>query len=58
MNEETLIGIIGTFCDYMIDHCKCDVFCPYTETKDENDECEVWRTIASIRKGRELNELV
>ena len=54
MNEETLIGIIGTYCDYMIDNCKCDVFCPYAETKDENDECEVWRTIASIRKGREL----
>lgn len=54
MNEETLIGIIGTFCDHMIDNCKCDIFCPYAETLDEHDECEVWRTIVSIRKGREL----
>ena len=54
MNEETLISIIGAFCDHMIDNCKCNLFCHYAETKDNNDEREVWRTIASIRKGREL----
>ena len=54
MNEEILIGIIGAFCDNMIDNCRCDVFCPYAKTKDEHDECEVWRTITSIREGREL----
>lgn len=51
MNEETLIGIIGTFCDYMVDNCRCDVSCPYAETKDKDEECDVWRTIIKIRKG-------
>ena len=56
MNEEILIGIIGAFCDYMVDDGRCDVLCPcpYAETKDEHDECEVWRTITSIREGRNL----
>ena len=50
MNEEILIGIIGDLCDSMIT-CKD---CLFGNTLDEHDECEVWRTIVSIRKGREL----
>ena len=29
INYEKLIGIFGTLCDYMVDNCRCDVFCPY-----------------------------
>ena len=54
MNEEILIGIIGTFCDDAISKCYCDNSCPFANTKDEYDECEAWRTIISIREGREL----
>ena len=56
MNKtEKLIGIFGTLCDYMVDNCRCDVSCPYADTKDENDECEAWRTIQKIR-GEVENE--
>ena len=48
---EELIGIFGTLCDYMVDHGRCDVFCPYAETKDNDGECEAWRTIQKIRQG-------
>lgn len=54
MNEETLIGIIGDFCDDMVDNDDCKDRCPFAFTKDEYNECEVWRTIASIREGRDL----
>ena len=47
---EELIGIFGTLCDYMVDTGRCDVFCPYAETKDKDDECEAWRTIQKIRQ--------
>lgn len=47
---EELIGIFGTLCDHMVDNGRCDVFCPYAYTKDENDECEAWRIIQQIRK--------
>lgn len=50
IDHEELIGIFGTLCDYMVDNCKCDVFCPYADTKDKNDECEAWRTIQKIRQ--------
>lgn len=50
MDTESLIGIIGAFCDWMCDNGRCDVFCPYADTKDKDDECEVWRTITKIRK--------
>lgn len=51
MNKtEELIGIFGALCDYMVDNGRCDVFCPYAETKDKNDECEAWRTIQKIRQ--------
>lgn len=51
MNKtEELIGIFGTLCDYMVDNGRCDVFCPYAETKDKDDECEAWRTIQKIRQ--------
>lgn len=49
IDHEKLIGIFGALCDYMVDNCKCDVFCPYADTKDKNDECEAWRTIQKIR---------
>jgi dGTP triphosphohydrolase len=53
MNEtEELIGIFGTLCDHMVDNGRCDVFCPYAETKDKDDECEAWRTIQKIRQGK------
>lgn len=56
MNKtEELIGIFGTLCDYMVDNGRCDVFCPYAETKDEDDECEAWRVIQKIRQ-EERNE--
>lgn len=55
IDPEKLIGIFGTLCDYMVDNCRCDVFCPYADTKDENDECEAWRTIQKIR-GEAENE--
>ena len=51
IDHEKLIGIFGTLCDYMVDNCRCDVFCPYADTKDESDECEAWRTIQKIRRG-------
>lgn len=52
MNKtEELIGIFGVLCDYMVDNGRCDVFCPYAETKDKDDECEAWRTIQKIRSG-------
>lgn len=52
MNKtEELIGIFGTLCDYMVDNGRCDVFCPYAETKDKDDECEAWRTITEALKG-------
>lgn len=54
-NTEELIGIFGTLCRYMIDNGGCDVFCPYAETKDEDNECEAWRTIQRI-DGRVENE--
>ena len=47
---EELIGIFGTLCDYMVYNGRCDVFCPYAETKDKDDECEAWRTIQKIRQ--------
>lgn len=47
---EELIGIFGTLCDYMVDNGRCDVFCPYAETKDKDGECEAWRTIQKIRQ--------
>ena len=50
IDHEELIGIFGTLCDYMVDNCKCDMFCPYADTKDKNDECEAWRTIQKIRQ--------
>lgn len=51
MNKtEELIGIFGALCDYMVDYGRCDVFCPYAETKDKDDECEAWRTIQKIRQ--------
>lgn len=51
MNKtEELIGIFGTLCDHMVDNGRCDVFCPYAETKDKDDECEAWRTIQKIRQ--------
>ena len=54
MNKtEELIGIFGTLCDYMVDNGRCDVFCPYAETKDKDDECEAWRTIQKIRQEDE-----
>lgn len=52
---EELIGIFGALCDHMIDNGRCDVFCPYAETKDKDDECEAWRTIQKIRQ-EERNE--
>lgn len=51
IDHEKLIGIFGTLCDHMVDNGRCDVLCPYTKTKDENDECEAWRTIQKIRQG-------
>ena len=48
-DHEELIGIFGALCDYMVDNRKCDVSCPYADTKDKNDECEAWRTIQKIR---------
>lgn len=54
MNKtEELIGIFGALCDYMVDNGRCDVFCPYAETKDKDDECEAWRTIQKIRQEDE-----
>lgn len=54
MNKtEELIGIFGVLCDYMVDNGRCDVFCPYAETKDKDDECEAWRTIQKIRQEDE-----
>lgn len=54
MNKiEELIGIFGALCDYMVDNGRCDVFCPYAETKDKDDECEAWRTIHKIRQEEE-----
>ena len=50
IDHEELIGIFGTLCDYMVDNGRCDVFCPYADTKDKNDECEAWRTIQKIRQ--------
>ena len=50
IDYEKLIGIFGTLCDYMVDNGRCDVFCPYAETKDKDDECEAWRTIQKIRQ--------
>lgn len=50
VDHEKLIGIFGTLCDYMVDNGRCDVFCPYAETKDKDDECEAWRTIQKIRR--------
>ena len=51
MNKtEELIGIFGALCDYMVNNGRCDVFCPYAETKDKDDECEAWRTIQKIRR--------
>lgn len=50
IDYEKLIGIFGTLYDYMIDNGRCDVFCPYAETKDKDDECEAWRTIQKIRR--------
>ena len=50
MNEEILIGIIGRFCDSNI---KCKD-CPFFNTIDKNDECEVWHTIISIQEGSDL----
>lgn len=47
---EELIRIFGTLCDYMVDNGGCNVFCPYAETKDTEDECEAWRTIQKIRQ--------
>lgn len=32
---------------------RCDVFCPYAETKDKDDECEAWRIIQKIRQEEE-----
>lgn len=47
---EELISIFGRLCDYMVDNGRCDVFCPYAETKNKDDECEAWRTIQKIRQ--------
>ena len=52
MNEETLIGLFGALCDYLIDTGKCNTFCPFADTEDEHGECEAWRKIAEIRKPR------
>ena len=49
IDHEKLIGIFGTLCDYMVDNGRCDMFCPYAETKDKNGECKAWRTIQKIR---------
>lgn len=51
IDPEKLIGIFGTLCDHMVDNGRCDVLCPYAKTKDEDDECEAWRTIQKIRQG-------
>lgn len=56
IDHEKLIGIFGTLCDYMVDNCRCDAFCPYADTKDENDECEAWRTIQKIRMDGDIND--
>ena len=56
IDYEKLIGIFGTLCDYMVDNCKCDVFCPYADTKDKDDECEAWRTIQKIRREDSDND--
>ena len=45
---EELINLFGTLCRYMIDTGRCDVICPYANTKDKDDECEAWRTIQKI----------
>ena len=51
MNEEYLIGIFGTMCDYMkAENCKN---CPFADTKDQFDECDPWREIYDIRLSRE-----
>ncbi len=52
-NEEYLIGVFGAMCDYMVKNGRCDVFCPFTDTKDQFDECEPWREITDIRMSRE-----
>lgn len=49
---EELISIFGTLCDYMVDNGRCDVFCPYAETKDKDGECEAWRIIQKIRQEK------
>lgn len=49
IDPENLIGIFGTLCDHMVDNGRCDVLCPYAKTKDEDNECEAWRTIQKIR---------
>ena len=49
IDPEKLIGIFGTLCDHMVDNGRCDVICPYAKTKDEDDECEAWKTIQKIR---------
>ena len=51
MNEEYLIGIFGTMCDYMkSDNCKN---CPFADTKDQFEECDPWREIYDIRLSRD-----
>lgn len=51
MNEEELICIIGRFCDDIINktHFNCKKGCPFADTIDKYDECDVWRTITRIR---------
>ena len=48
-----LISIFSALCDYMVDNGRCDVFCPYAETKDNAEECEAWKTIQKIIQGGE-----
>ena len=52
-NEEYLIGVFGAMCDYMVENGRCDVFCPFANTKDQFDECEPWREITDIRMSSE-----
>jgi hypothetical protein len=55
-NTEELIGIFGALCDHMVDNGGCGASCPYSETKDEDDECEAWRKIQKIRQEENKND--
>lgn len=42
--------LVNWFEDLLWTQAIKDVFCPYVETKDKDDECEAWRTIQKIRQ--------